>query len=76
MEMPLKDFLKLLWDTKVMDMPIINESEAADTSIVWVADFPKEVSRVKKSIQKLGFRLALKTTETACLAVYEDKSNN
>lgn len=74
--MPLKDFLKLLWNTKVVDMTIVNESEAADTSIVWVADFPKEVSRVKKSIQKLGFRLALKTTETACLAVYEDKSNN
>lgn len=76
MDMPLKDFLKLLWDTKVVDMPIVNESEAADTSIVWVADFPKEVSKVQESIQKLGFKLAPKTTEMACLVLYEDKSNN
>jgi hypothetical protein len=59
-----------------MDMPIVNESEAADISIVWVADFPKEVSKVQESIQKLGFRLAPKTTETACFVLYEDKSNN
>lgn len=76
MDMPLKDFLKLLWDTKVVDMPIVNESETTDISIVWVADFPKEVSKVQESIQKLGFRLAPKTTETACLILYEDKSNN
>ena len=37
-------------------MLIVNESEVADKSIVWVADFPKEVSRVQESIQKLGFR--------------------
>ncbi len=76
MDMPLKDFLKLLWDTKVVDMPVVNESETADTSIVWVADFPKEVSKVQESIQKLGFKLTPKTTETACLVLHEDKSNN
>ncbi|GAB2635723.1 hypothetical protein GCM10027035_31550 [Emticicia sediminis] len=76
MDMPLKDFLKLLWDTKVVDMPVVNESETADTSIIWVADFPKEVSKVQESIQKLGFKLTPKTTETACLVLHEDKSNN
>lgn len=76
MDMPLKDFLKLLWDTKVVDMPVVNESETADTSIVWVADFPKEVSKVQESIQKLGFKLTPKTTEMACLVLHEDKSNN
>lgn len=76
MDMPLKDFLKLLWDTKVVDMPVVNESETADTSIIWVANFPKEVSKVQESIQKLGFKLAPKTTETACLVLHEDKSNN
>ncbi|MDZ7934706.1 MAG: TlpA disulfide reductase family protein [Emticicia sp.] len=76
MDMPLKDFLKLLWDSKVVDMPIVNESEAADASIVWVADFPKEVSKVQETIQKLGFKLTPKTTETACLVLHEDKSNN
>lgn len=76
MDMPLKDFLKLLWDTKVVDMPVVNESETADTSIVWVADFPKEVSKVQESIQKLGFKLTPKTTETACLVLHDEKSNN
>lgn len=76
MDMPLKDFLKLLWDTKVVDMPVLNESETADTSIIWVADFPKEVSKVQESIQKLGFKLTPKTTEMACLVLHEDKSNN
>lgn len=76
MDMPLKDFLKLLWDTKVVDMPVVNESETADTSIIWVTDFPKEVSKVQESIQKLGFKLVPKTTEAACLVLYEDKSNN
>lgn len=76
MDMPLKDFLKLLWDTKVVDMPVVNESETADTSIIWVTDFPKEVSKVQESIQKLGFKLTPKTTETACLVLYDDKSNN
>lgn len=76
MNMPLKDFLKLLWDTKVIDMPIVNESETADTSIIWVADFPKEVSKVQESIQRLGFKLVPKIIETACLVLHEDKSNN
>jgi thiol-disulfide isomerase/thioredoxin len=76
MDMPLKDFLKLLWDTKVVDMPIINESNTTDASIVWVADFPKEVSKVQESIQKMGFKLEPKTTETACLVLHEDKSGN
>lgn len=76
MDMQLKDFLKLLWDTEVVDMPVVNESETADTSIIWVADFPKEVSKVQESIHKLGFKLAPKTTETACLVLHEDKSNN
>jgi thiol-disulfide isomerase/thioredoxin len=76
MDMPLKDFLKLLWDTKVVDMPIVNESSTTDASIIWVADFPKEVSKVQESIQKLGFRLDPKTTETACLVLYDEKSNN
>jgi hypothetical protein len=34
-----------------MHIPIINESEAADTSIVWLADFPKEVPKLQESIQ-------------------------
>lgn len=76
MDIPLKDFLKLLWDSKVVDMPIVNESETADASIIWVADFPKEVSKVQETIQKLGFKLTPKTTETACLVLHEDKSNN
>jgi thiol-disulfide isomerase/thioredoxin len=76
MDMPLKDFLKLLWDTKVVDMPIVNESSTTDASIIWVADFPKEVSKVQESIQKLGFRLDPKTTETACLVLHDEKSNN
>ncbi len=76
MDMPLKDFLKLLWDTKVVDMPIINESNTTDASIIWVADFPKEVSKVQESIQKMGFKLEPKTTETACLVLHEDKSGN
>lgn len=75
-DMPLKDFLKLLWDTKVVDMPVVNESETADTSIIWVADFPKEASKVQEITQKLGFKLAPKTTETACLVLYDDKSDN
>jgi thiol-disulfide isomerase/thioredoxin len=76
MDMPLKDFLKLLWDTKVVDMPIINESSTADNTIIWIADFPKEVTKVQESIQKMGFKLEPKTTETACLVLYEDKSGN
>ena len=76
MDMPLKDFLKLLWDTKLVDMPIINESNSANTSIVWIIDFPKEVSKVQESIQKMGFKLEPKTTETACLVLHEDKSGN
>lgn len=76
MDMPLKDFLKLLWDTKVVDMPIVNESSTIDNSIVWVADFPKEVTKVQESIQKMGFKLEPKTTETACLVLHEDKSGN
>ncbi len=76
MDMPLKDFLKLLWSTKVVDLPIINESNTADTSIVWITDFPKEVSKVQESIQKMGFKLDPKTTETACLVLHEDKSGN
>lgn len=76
MDMPLKDFLKLLWDTKVVDMPIVNESNTADNTIVWIADFPKEVSKVQESIQKMGFKLEPKTTETACLVLHEDKSGN
>jgi thiol-disulfide isomerase/thioredoxin len=76
MDMPLKDFLKLLWDTKVVDMPIVNESNTADNAVVWVADFPKEVTKVQESIQKMGFRLEPKTTETACLVLHEDKSGN
>ena len=76
MDMPLKDFLKLLWDTKLVDMPIINESNSANTSVVWIIDFPKEVSKVQESIQKMGFKLEPKTTETACLVLHEDKSGN
>lgn len=76
MDMPLKDFLKLLWDTKVVDMPIVNESNTADNTIVWIADFPKEASKVQESIQKMGFKLEPKTTETACLVLHEDKSGN
>jgi hypothetical protein len=51
LNLSLKDFLKLLYDTKLMHIPIINESEAADTSIVWLADFPKEVPKLQESIQ-------------------------
>lgn len=76
MDMPLKDFLKLLWDTKVVDMPITNESEMSDISIIWINDFPKEVSKVQESIQKLGFKLEPKTIETACLVLHDIKSNN
>lgn len=76
MDMPLKDFLKLLWDTRVVDMPIVNESGIPDASILRVADFPKEVTKVQESIQKMGFKLDPKTTETACLVLHEDKSGN
>ena len=76
MDLPLKDFLKLLWDTKVVDMPIINESNTADNTVIWVADFPKEVTKVQESISKMGFKLEPKTTETACLVLHEDKSGN
>ena len=76
MDMPLKDFLKLLWDTKLVDMPIINESNSTNTSIVWILDFPKEVSKVQESIHKMGFKLEPKITETACLVLHEDKSGN
>ena len=75
-DMPLKDFLKLLWDSKVVDMPVINESDTADASIIWIGDLPKEVSKVQESISKMGFKLEPKTTETACLVLHEDKSNN
>jgi thiol-disulfide isomerase/thioredoxin len=76
MDIPLRDFLKLLWDTKVIDMPIVNESETADSSIVWIPDFPKEVSKVQESIRNLGFKLSPKTIEIACLVLYERKSTN
>ncbi|CAH0997294.1 Thiol-disulfide oxidoreductase ResA [Emticicia aquatica] len=76
MDMPLKDFLKLLWDTKVVDMPVINESGMSDTSVLRVKEFPKEVTKVSEILQKMGFKLESKITETACLVLYEDKSNN
>jgi hypothetical protein len=58
-----------------MYIPIINESEAADISIVWLADFPKEVSKLQGSIQKLAYNLVPITIEMACLVLCEDKSN-
>ncbi len=76
MDMPLKDFLKLLWDTRVVDMPVINESGLNEASILRIAEFPKEVTKVQEIIQKMGFKLEPKTTETACLVLHDDKSNN
>lgn len=75
-DIPLKDFIKLLWDTRVVDMPIINESGLNDLSILRIAEFPKEATKVQEVIQKMGFKLEPKTTETACLVLHEEKSNN
>ncbi len=76
MDIPVKDFLKLLWDTRVVDMPIVNESGMDDMSILRVINFPKEATQVQESMQKMGFRLDPKTTETACLVLHEDKSTS
>jgi thiol-disulfide isomerase/thioredoxin len=75
-DIPLKDFIKLLWDTRVVDMPVINESGLSDMSLLRVAQFPKEATKVQEIIQKMGFKLEPKTTETACLVLHEEKSNN
>lgn len=75
-DVPLKDFIKLLWDTRVVDMPIINESGLNDMTLLRVAEFPKEATKVQEIIQKMGFKLESKTTETACLVLHEEKSNN
>lgn len=75
-DIPLKDFIKLLWDTRVVDMPVINESGLSDMSLLRIAEFPKEATKVQEVIQKMGFKLEPKTTETACLVLHEEKSNN
>jgi thiol-disulfide isomerase/thioredoxin len=69
----LRDFLKLLKDTGMVDLPIVNESGLSDDTIVF-AQIPKEVGMVGESLGKLGFRLQQKTTETGCLVLHNMKS--
>jgi thiol-disulfide isomerase/thioredoxin len=71
---PLKDFIKLLWDTRMVEMPIVNESGLDDNTLIKVAEMPKEATKVQESLQKMGFKLEPKTTETACLILHLDKN--
>lgn len=75
-DIPLKDFIKLLWDTRVVDLPIINESGLNDMTLLRVGEFPKEATKVQEIIQNMGFKLESKTTEMTCLVLHEEKSNN
>lgn len=70
----IKDFLKLLWDTRLVDMPIVNESGIPDETVVNV-QMPKQVNEVSESLTKLGFHLEPKTKETGCLVLYETEKD-
>lgn len=72
--LPLKDFLKLLWDTRMVEMPIVNESGLDDNTMIRVAEIPREATKVQESLEKIGFKLEPKTTETACLILHLDKN--
>lgn len=74
--LPLKDYLKLLWDTRVVDMPIVNESGLGDDSIITVPEIPKEATQVPNNLAKMGFKLEPKTFETSCMVLHEDLRKN
>jgi thiol-disulfide isomerase/thioredoxin len=73
MTLPLKDFLKLLWDTRVVDMPIVNQSGLDDETLMTIPEIPKEATQVQSSLTKLGFKLEPKTFETACMVLHEGR---
>ncbi len=70
-KMSLKDFISLLWETRLVDKPIINDSGLPDDTVVSI-EIPTQVYEVDRRLASIGMRLEAKTKETSCLILHED----
>jgi thiol-disulfide isomerase/thioredoxin len=68
----IKDFLKLIEDCGLSDLPIQNDSQKDSEELITFKKLPKEVSLMPDYLRKLGFQLARKDTEKECFVIYED----
>lgn len=66
----IKEFIHLLWETRLVDKPIINESGLPDDAVISV-DIPTQVHEVGERLASLGMRLEPKTKELSCLILHE-----
>lgn len=69
--MSLKDFISLLWETRLVDKPIVNDSGLPDDTVVSI-EIPTQVYEVDERLASIGMRLEPKTKETSCLILHED----
>ncbi|MDP5120113.1 MAG: TlpA family protein disulfide reductase [Spirosomaceae bacterium] len=69
--MSLKDFISLLWETRLVDKPIINDSGLPDDTIMSI-EIPTQVYEVGERLASIGMRLEPKIKETSCLVLHKD----
>lgn len=66
----IKEFIQLLWDTRLVDKPIVNQSGLPDEAIISI-DIPTQVAEVSDRLAALGMRLEPITKELSCLILHE-----
>jgi thiol-disulfide isomerase/thioredoxin len=69
--MSIKQFISLLWDTRLVDKPIVNDSGLPDDTIMNI-EIPTQVYQVDERLASIGMRLEPKVKETGCLILHED----
>jgi hypothetical protein len=69
--MSIKQFISLLWETRLVDKPIVNDSGLPDDTIVNI-EIPTQVYQVDERLASIGMRLEPKVKETGCLILHED----
>lgn len=69
--MSIKQFISLLWETRLVDKPIVNDSGLPDDTIVSV-EIPTQVYEVDERLASIGMRLKPIIKETSCLILHED----
>lgn len=66
----IKEFIALLWETRLVDKQIINDSGLPDETIVNV-EIPTQVHEVGECLASIGLKLEPKTKEMSCLILHE-----
>jgi thiol-disulfide isomerase/thioredoxin len=68
----IKEFIKLLWETRLVDKPVVNESGLPDDAVLDI-DLPTQVHEVSDRLAHLGLKLEPKSKEMSCLILHDGR---